>query len=369
MHATEAGLILGTAAYMAPEQARGAKLDRRADIWSFGVVVYEMLTGRRLFSGPTTGDVLAAVLRQELTWEGVPRRCLRLLQRCLERDPKLRLRDIGDWRLLLDESAPVDVASIAPVASADRVVVACGDRRAPARHGGARLGRVADVEGRTASLIRVDVDLGPDLVGRTANSPDFGDLALATVSPDGTRLVFSVRTRDGGRQLATRLLEQDGVSVIAGTEGGSDPFFSPDGEFVAFVADNRLRRVPVQGGAVVTVCPMPSATDWQGGAWGDDGNIVVGLQFSGGLSRIPRPGGTPTPVTELKGSEGTHRWPQVLPGSRVVIFTALPSMAGGFETASVVAQSLVTGERKRLVETGYFGRYRQRGGAPATSCT
>ena len=357
VHATEAGLIIGTAAYMAPEQARGAKVDRRADIWSFGVVLYEMVTGRRLFSGATVGDVLAAVLREQIAWEGVPPRCVRLLQRCLERDPKQRLRDIGDWRLLVDEAAPAGIATSSPpprrtgwgwpVATAVLLLATMG------------LGWTAwqVSKGSQRPLIRVDVDLGPDLVGRTASSPDFGDLALATVSPDGTRFVFSVRTRDGGRQLATRLLEQDGVSLIAGTEGGSNPFFSPDGQFVAFVADNRLKRVPVQGGVVVTVCPIPSATDWQGGAWGDDGNIVAGLHFSGGLSRIPSSGGTPTAVTELKGSEGTHRWPQVLPGSRVVVFTALPSMAGGFETGSVVAQSLLTGERKRLVETGYFGRY------------
>jgi len=355
VHATEAGLILGTAAYMAPEQARGAKVDRRADIWSFGVVLYEMVTGRRLFSGATVGDVLAAVLRDDISYAGVPPRCVRLLQRCLERDPKQRLRDIGDWRLLVDDRTATEaVVAVRPRSSRwwaiATALLTCST---------AGLGWAAWQMSRPVPrpLIRVDVDLGPDLVGRTASSPDVGDLSLATVSPDGTRLVFSVRTREGGRQLATRLLEQDGVSLIAGTEGGSDPFFSPDGQLVAFVADNRLKRVPVQGGAVVTVCPIPSATDWQGGAWGDDGNIVAGLQFSGGLSRIPSSGGTPVPITELKGSEGTHRWPQVLPGSRVVVFTALPSMSGGFETGSVVAQSLLTGERKRLVETGYFGRY------------
>jgi serine/threonine-protein kinase len=260
VHATATGLILGTAAYMAPEQARGLKVDRRADIWSFGVVLYEMLTGRRPFVGATSGDVLAAVLRADIDWTPVPARCQRLLRRCLERDPRQRLREIGDWRLLLDDSSVTMAPPGGRSPSASRAWQVASAILLVAAAGFAWTAWRASIP-VSRPLVRLDVNLGPDLIGHTAGSPAVGDLSLAVLSPDGTRLAYSVQTRDGHRQVATRLLEQDGASVIPGTEGGSDPFFSPDGQFIAFVADNRLKKVPVQGGAVVTLYAMGNTNE------------------------------------------------------------------------------------------------------------
>jgi hypothetical protein len=229
MRATMAGVIMGTAAYMAPEQARGHAVDKRADIWSFGVVLYELLTGRQLFAGETVSDTLAAVLTRDPDLAGVPPRFHRLLRLCLTRDPRQRLRDISGARLLLDEAPATSKRSTLPwIVAALAVVAAIGVAvwRAP--------------RATTPSLMRLSVDLG-----REAQADQLSVFAL---SPDGRRIVYTAHTPDGRRVLATRLFAQGNVELLRGTEGAVDPFFSPDGQWVGFFADTKLKKIPMNGG-------------------------------------------------------------------------------------------------------------------------
>jgi serine/threonine-protein kinase len=338
---TRAGLILGTAAYMSPEQARGKPVDKRADIWAFGVVLYEMLTGERLFKGKTISDTLAAVLKEEPDLDRVPAKLRRLLAKCLEKEPKQRLQAIGDWRLLLEDTqsptAPPwsRLGRVAGIAAGMLAIVA-----ATMAVGWWRATRPLD-----RPLIRLNVDLGPDAM--------VGLNTTVVVSPDGKRIVFPARGPGGKQQLATRLLDQAQVSLLPGTNDAKDPFFSPDGQWVGFFAGGQLKKISVQGGAPVTLCPAPIE---HGGSWGEDGNIVATLNNVSGLSRIPSVGGTPQPLTKPNGGETTHRWPQVLPGGKVVLFTASPA-AFGLDDANIDVVQLENGVRKTLLRGGYFGRY------------
>jgi serine/threonine-protein kinase len=198
-------------------------------------------------------------------------------------------------------------------------------------------------------LIRLDADLGPDAHAATAYSATF-----ATISPDGARLLYSVRSADGKLMLASRPLDKPAGSVIAGTENGSDPFFSPDGQWIGFFADGKLKKVALNGGAPVT---LAEAFNPRGASWGEDGTIVAALNNTTGLYRIDASGGSaPQPLTQLRGGELTHRWPQVLPGGRAVLFTASTNLSD-YESASVEMLTLKTGERRVLQAGGYFGRY------------
>jgi Tol biopolymer transport system component len=346
MGATQAGMVMGTAAYMAPEQARGQQdVDRRADIWAFGVVRYEMLTGKQLFHGDTISDILASVLKVEPDLDQAPGKMRPLLRSCLQKEPRLRLQAIGDWALLVgDTPTPASsrmtsrLGKLTSIAAALLTVVA-----AIAGWGWWRSTRPVD-----RPLMRLSVDLGPDAVSSAG--------ITVAISPDGTRLVFPVRGKDGKRQLATRLLEQTAATVLPGTEDASDPFFSPDGQWVGFFADNKIKKISVLGGAPVTLCDAPSG---RGASWGGDGNIIATLSVLTitGLSRISAAGGTPQIVTTLgPGQGGTHRWPQILPGDEAVLFTASPSRSN-FQYATVEVLSTRTGARKTLVRDAYFGRY------------
>ena len=338
MRATQLGMIIGTAAYMAPEQARAKKVDRRADIWAFGVVLYEALTGQRLYEGETISDILAQVLTKEPDLTRVPVEVRRLLQSCLQKDVKQRLQAIGDWRLLM-EDAPIAAAPsrsrfrkggwiAAGVLAAALIVVLVILWPRPIQH----------------PLMRMSVDLGPDAVAGLHNT--------VAISPDGTRIVFPMRGADGKQQLATRLLEQATPTLLPGTENAADAFLSPDGQWTGFFADATLKKISVLGGAAVTLCAAPAM---RGASWGD-GNIIVALSANAGLSRIPDAGGTPQPLTKLSQGETTHRWPQVLPGASAVLFTASAN-ATQYDDANLQALSLKTGEIKTLVRGGYFGRY------------
>jgi serine/threonine-protein kinase len=232
---TEAGMILGTAAYMSPEQARGKEVDERADIWAFGVVLYEMLTGKRLFDGETISDTLAAVLMREPDLSAVPGKLRCLLEACLQKDPKHRLQAIGDWRLLLTDASPQTAPApvkkpklpwaVAAVFAAAFFLAAWAAWRA-----------TRPVEQPFKPLVRLDVDLGPGV----SLGSRFGGGADVILSPDGTRLVYASKGR-----LYTRRLDQANATELAGTEGAAAPFFSPDGQWVAFFAhDYRANLSP-----------------------------------------------------------------------------------------------------------------------------
>jgi Tol biopolymer transport system component len=309
MSATAAGMIVGTAAYMAPEQARGQAVDKRADIWAFGAILYELLTGRTLFLGPTVSDTLAAVLTRDPDLAAAPPRFRRLLRACLERDPRRRMRDIGDARLLLEpevgqalppaNSGPGRRPWLARAVAAAAIVAA------------AALAFVHFRESQPeAPLLRTYIP-APD---KTAYNITGG---LATtgapaLSPDGRSLAFSAVFADGKSQLWLRQLDGLAAQPLAGTEGAIHPFWSPDGRYIGFFADGKLRKLDTAGGPPITLC---DALVGRGGTWNRDGVIVfaAGIGPSGGtgaaLSRVSASGGTPAPLN----LDVVGRWPWFLP--------------------------------------------------------
>jgi serine/threonine-protein kinase len=335
MGATDVGMILGTAAYMAPEQAKGKSVDKRADIWAFGVVLYELLTGERLFKGADVSETLVSVLRDEPDLTNVPVKARRLLRRCLEKDPKQRLRDIGDAPELLQDAPQAQALrhSKLPWAVAGVLALALAGSLWMLRPHAVVL----------KPLIRLSVDLGPDAVASGRR--------MVAISPDGRRIAFAVKAG-----LATRLLDQEQVTVLPGTEGAEDAFFSPDDQWIGFFANEKMKKVSVHGGAVVTLCDVQSD---RGAVWADDGYIIATLSGSPtGLSRIASSGGTPQPLTRpQERNEATHRWPQVLPGGDLVLFTGHNRTGSGYDDASIELLSLKTGQIKVIQKGGYFGRY------------
>jgi len=335
MGATTAGVIMGTAGYMSPEQARGHDVDRRADIWAFGVVVYELVTGNQLFEGPTVSDTLAAVLTREPNLDAVPTVLRRLVRVCLMRDPRQRLRDISGARLLLDHAEPERHVQTLP---ASKLLWAVGVGMAVALAGmGALLWKATRPVERPVA--RLSVDLGPDAVPETN--------VTAAISPDGTRIAFVAKPPGGPRQIATRLLAQRNVVLLPGTENPTQVFFSPDGRWIGFTSDFKLRKIPVDGGAVVTLCDVPVV---RGAHWGDDDHIVVSTNRR--LLRVPAAGGKPE---ELPSSGFTQRTPYVLPGGQAILYSAT-SGGEGYENARIEVLSLKTRQSK-VVGTGYFPRY------------
>jgi Tol biopolymer transport system component len=350
-HMTEAGMIMGTAAYMSPEQARGKTVDKRADIWSFGVVLFEMLTGTRLFAGETVSDTLASVLREEVAWDRLPKdtppHVTLVLKRCLTRDPHDRLRDIGDARLALlgafetaSRSTTGMAGSPAPSAASKWLMAVAS--------GAVIIAVVALVAWWRATrpverpLVRLDVDLGADVSLGSLAGPD------AVISPDGTRIVYVSHG-----QLRTRRLDEAKATELNGTQGAYAPFFSPDGHWVAFFTGTLLKKTSVEGGAVIVLCAAPGG---RGGSWGEDGAIIAALGLRGGLSRVSAAGGQPTPLTPLQSGERAHHWPQILQGGKAVVFTAAVGAA-----ANIEALSLLDHRRTTLVRGGSFGRYVQSG--------
>lgn len=346
MRATEAGMILGTAGYMAPEQVRGTHIDKRADIWAYGVVFYELLTGQRAFTGATATDILAASLRAELDWTALPantpREVRRLLERCLERDRKKRLRDIGDAWLLSQEVAA------APAAEPRRV----WPRRVwpwMALTGllAAALAAALWFEPRPdPPLRRLNVALGSEV-----NLP-LGRGPAAILSPDGARLAYLSSGKAETRRLYTRHLGQVESRALAGAEDADAPFFSPDGLWIGFFAGRKLKKISVEGGAPVTLCNT-TADRPASGSWGEGELIVATL--GGALVRVSASGGSPQPVTTLAPGEIQHRWPQLLPDGKAALFTS--NTTAYADLGSIEAVTLATGERKVLQRNASFGRY------------
>ncbi|HVT44708.1 MAG TPA: protein kinase [Thermoanaerobaculia bacterium] len=328
--ATHAGLILGTAGYMSPEQARGRPVDERADIWSFGVVVWEMLTARRLFDGETISDTLAAVLTAEIDLGALPGETPPhvswLLARCLERNPRRRLRSAGDLRLLLDApgfAAAHDLAAIP----------------APSSHRRERLAHAAVI----VLLITLVATLLARRPGATEEQvlqvaiplPPATRLALTgiqpgppAVDPQGTRIAFVTEEKGGTRRLQVRELEASRSRALEGTEGASYPFWSADGNDIGFFADGKLKRVPAKGGTVLTITDAPNP---KGGSWNRDGVIVFCPKFDAPLFKVGASGGAAEQLTRLDFAAGdsSHRFPQFLAdGKRFLYIVRKRSDAG-----------------------------------------
>jgi serine/threonine-protein kinase len=351
LRATQAGVIMGTAAYMAPEQARGKVVDKRADIWAFGVVLYEMLTGRQLFGGDTVTDILASVVKDAPDLNALPAatppHIRRLLSRCLQKDATRRLRDIGEARIALDEPTESPAPPSPPATAATRPygwIVAT-----------AILGLIASVSGLLAwratrsnprPLVRLNVDLGADALPSLRN--------MATLSPDGSRVLYLARSGDKSYALALRFLDQERLAVLPGTEGASSPSFSPDGQWVAFQAGGKLKKTSINGGNPVVLCDLSGAV-W-GTTWSGDGRIAFGADGSG-LRIVAASGGASREITNPSASgHAVHRFPQFLPGDHRLLFTA-HSSTGDFDNAEVAAVDLDTNAVKVVVKGGYYGRY------------
>ncbi len=360
---TQVGVILGTAAYVSPEQARGKAVDTRADIWAFGCVLYEALTASLAFPGETFSDTIAAILEREPKWSALPEQTpagiRRLLHRCLEKDPKRRLRDIGEARIELGDAIAargtlrdtregrVALGERTEVATASRPRHALWAVTTAALLALALAGWWQALRPVSRPLVRLPVELGPEAV-----DPING--AGAILSPDGTRLVYRSRNAGGAVQLVMRTLDQEQATPLAGTEDAIGPFFSPDGRSVGFfdMARRKLRKISLQQGPPVDLSDAEAA---RGGSWGEDGNIIAAITARGPLYRIPSGGGRAEPITVVQPAV-THRWPQVLPGAEAVVFTA-NEFIGDFDRATIEIQSLRTGQRKTLIQGGHYGRY------------
>jgi serine/threonine protein kinase len=311
VHATQAGLILGTAAYMSPEQARGKAVDRRTDIWAFGVVLFEMLAGRRLFGGVEITDTLAEILKSEPDWHAlppeVPPAVHRLLRRCLQKDPRQRLQHIGDARLEIEEvqrGAPSETGT--PRGGAVRrervawasALVALGIIAAAAGRWGS---------GRSSSPpeIRVDINTPP-----TANPTSFA------LSPDGRKIVFTATT-ENRPQLWLRSLEATAARPLTGTDGGVSPFWSPDSRSIGFFSENKLKRLDVDGGQVQTLANVLTPA---GGTWNQDGLILYVPADNGGVFRVSATGTDPRELIPGDKRRSAMRFPQFLPDGRRFLF-------------------------------------------------
>jgi len=326
MRATVAGFIVGTAGYMSPEQARGQAVDRRADIWAFGVVLYEMLTGRGLFQAPTISDTLAAVLRADPDWSalpsGLPSNIRTMLRRCLERDPRRRLRDIGDARLELEQPAGEQPAAVAvPPAPRFRLIpwimVAVLAVAAAA---------LAAIHFREAPAPAPQVRFG-------VPAPDKGTFGVwLGLSPNGRFLGFTGTGPDGVERVWIRSLDSLEVRPLPGTETTTTFFWSPDSRFVVFQSAGKLKKIDVSGGPPQTLCDAPGVM--LGGTWNSDGVILFGSN-SAPILRVSSTGGVATPVTGIDPSraEGSHSDPVFLPDGRHFLYfrrSSHPELAGIF---------------------------------------
>ena len=346
MAATRAGMILGTAAYMSPEQARGKKVDRRTDIWAFGCVLYEMLTGKQAFHGEDVTVILAAIVMKEPAFDALPANTppaiQTLLRRCLRKERKERLPDAGAARMEIQEAlnAPVktDAVAAAPRKSPDHVAWAVA---AVALVAAAALAIPAIRYLREAPPVAAP-EMRTEIV-----TPSTADPLSFALSPDGRQIVF-VASGEGPQRLWLRRLDTTAAQPLPGTEGASDPFWSPDSRSVGFFAGTKLKRMDVGGGSPQT---LTDATN-RGGAWGPDGTILFTRTAASPLSRIPASGGEPVAVTKLD-KQLNHRFPQFLPGGRQFLFYA----QGTPETDGIYLGSLDSPEVKRLAAADTAGAY------------
>ncbi|MDH3217220.1 MAG: protein kinase [Candidatus Krumholzibacteria bacterium] len=340
---TVAGVILGTAAYMSPEQARGQTVDKRADIFAFGCVLYEMLTAKQCFTGDTLSDTLAAVLRADPDWDALPKdmphAITRLLGRCLDKDPKQRLRDIGEARIMIDSILRGDAAD---EASVEAPAAATPQKRTGAMTAWIVAGVLA-ITTAVCAIAFLQKSPEPTPVLRTSILPPekvrFNLRGIhpgpVVISPQGERVVYTGRAAGGASLLYVRELEAVDSRALPGTDDAGYPFWSPDGRSVGFFAGGKLKRIDIAGGPPLTLCEAPVG---KGGGWNRDGTIVFAPSFNTVLHRVSDVGGRSTPITDLRTDEGenSHRFPQFLPdGDRLIYFARVGSEASVIRTASL----------------------------------
>ncbi len=343
---TQAGMILGTAAYMSPEQAKARAVDKRSDVWAFGAVLYEMFTGRRAFEGDDVSDTLARILMKEPDWTAlpaaVPAAVLTVMRRCLQKDRKQRMRDLGDVSLALEGAFETSVAATAAPAFARR----------PWRE------YIAWAVATLATLLVIGVSVlylraprQADALVRFSVAPPFGAVrpvqSRFAVAPDGQTLAFAARGADGVARIFVRRLDATEAQPVAGTDRGTSPFWAPDSRSLGFNREGGLYRVALDGSAPRRLCDIPG-NGLRYGTWGPGGVIVFGA--AGGLLSVPDTGGTPTPVTTLdaEANEVAHVGPWFLPDGRHLLFLAL---AAGQTRGVIWATSIDDPARTRIVES------------------
>jgi serine/threonine protein kinase/Tol biopolymer transport system component len=336
---TVVGVVLGTAAYMAPEQARGSSVDRRADIWSFGAVLWEMLTGKRAFEGDTVSDTLASVLRAPIEWKelppSTPRGVVWLLEGCLERDPKKRLRDIGEARIALegdsnrfleeDEQKTVAVPSRSPIRSiawaAAAIVIA--------------LSAVAIV-----GFTRQPPPVQPVTRFQFTTDVKLASMSWPRISPDGRMVAFLGREPAGKTSIWVRPLDAFAPYQLQDTDGAARLFWSPDSRYVAyFVGRSQLKKAPVAGGPPQLICEADGGAD---GSWGSSGEILFDGRAVDPIRKVAASGGAATQATHPDAAKGEagHAWPFFLPDGRHFLFLAMAKRVG--EKATIHVGSLDT---------------------------
>jgi len=344
--ATQAGIVIGTAPYMSPEQARGQAVDKRADIWALGVILFELLSGERLFDSPTVSDTLAAVLRAEIDWDrlpaGTPPALVALIRRCLERDPRRRLRDVGDARFELSAAATA------------RATGTEGDIPASTRRRWWPTIALAVIAlGSLAFALAVSWRRSTP----APSHPTYVSIALPVghflasvpaISRDGRRLAFTASDGIGRPQLWVRDLGEPESRLLEDTDDASSPFFSPDGEWIAYYAADRLRKVRASGGASLN---LARSTSHVGGTWTDDGTIVFNQSWNGGLSVVGENGGQVDSLLSLQSdSEYAYIWPYAVPGEHDILYA---SWGVEFATNLLDARTKET----RIVVPGWWRRF------------
>jgi serine/threonine-protein kinase len=344
------GQILGTLQYLSPEQLQGKEVDARSDLFSFGCVLFEMLTGKRAFDGASSASVIAAILGREPALLEVARPLDRVVRRSLAKDPDQRFQTARDLKAALSWALDQPLPQLRRGWNRQHlpwaVLVLTTVGAAIALGALWYFGRA--IETATQPPVRLDVDLGPDVSLRSTIGPG------VILSPDGTRLVFVSQGTDGTRRLFTRRLDQPNGVQLSGTEGAYTPFFSPDGQWVGFFAQGKLKKTRIDGGEPVSLCDAPAG---RGASWAEDGNIIAALDTQAGLSQVPPEGGRTIPLTELGLGELSHRWPQILPGGQVVLFTAGSDYAN-FDGNEIAVVSLKDHRRKTVLKhAGMYPRY------------
>jgi len=355
---TEQGCIVGTFQYMSPEQVEGKELDVRSDIFSLGAVLYEMLTGHRAFPGKSRLSVASAILEKEPAPISTikpmrPAALVHAIRRCLAKEPEKR------WQSAADLAGELQwIAEEGPQSGVSPAVAAQRKIRERLGWATAVILAVAAVAAlwqpwrsapKPPQPMRLSAEIGAD-----ANLfIEFGTSAI--LSPDGTHLALIASGPDKKLRIYVRSLDQLQATVLSGTENARDPFFSPDGQWLGFFADGKLKKISVQGGAAVNLC---DANDDRGGSWGEDGTIVFTPDVRASLSKVSSGGGKPELLTMLdqQAREVTHRWPQVLPGGKAVLFTS-SSHGADYEDAEIVVYSVASGLRKTVLRGGFHARY------------